>query len=161
MKVIAEYLKLLCSNQYKILETQELASLMKDLPPLNDDEEYVSYDKDSMFTNIPLAETIEYIIHQIYIEKKIPPICNKLIFKHLLLKLTTECSFQFNHELLKQVEVCIMGDLLSVTLAEIHMIRMENNVAIPLKPIFYRFLDDIINCCKKNVPDKLFFKLNN
>ena len=58
-------------------------------------------DVDSLFTNIPVAETIEYIVHQIYIEKKIPPISSKLIFKRLLLKLTTECSFQFNHQLLK------------------------------------------------------------
>ena len=43
-KVIAEYLKPLCSNQYKISDTQEFASLIKDQPPLNDDEEYVSYD---------------------------------------------------------------------------------------------------------------------
>ena len=39
---------------------------------------------------------------------------------------------------------------------------MENDVAVPLKPIFYRmFVDDIINRHKKNVPDELFFKLNN
>ena len=149
-KVIAEYLKPLCSNQYKISGTQEFASLIKDQPPLNDDEEYVSYDVDSLFTNISVAKTIEYIIHQIYIEKKIPPICSKLIFKRLLLKLTTECSFQFNHQLLKQVEGCTMGGPFSVTLAEIHMIRMENDVAIPLKPIFYRrFVNDIINRQKK------------
>ena len=97
-KVIAEYLKPLCSNQYKISDTQEFASLIKDQPPLNDDEEYVSYDVDSLFTNIPVAETIEYIIHQIYTEKKIPPICSKLIFKRLLSKLTSECSFQFSHQ---------------------------------------------------------------
>ena len=158
-KVIAEYLKPLCSNQYKISDTQEFASLIKDQPPLNDDEEYVSYDVDSLFTNIPVAETIEYIIHQIYIEKKIPPICSKLIFKRLLLKLITKCSFQFNHQLLKQVEGCTIGGPLSVTLAEIHMKRMENDVAIPLKPIFYRrFVGDIINRCKKNIPDELFFK---
>ena len=54
-----------------------------------------------------------------------------------------------------------MGSLLSVTLAEIHMIRMENDVVIPLKLIFYRFVDDITNRRKKNVPDELFFKLNN
>ena len=58
-KVIAEYLKPLCSNQYKILDTQEFAFLIKDQPPLNDDKEYVSYDVDSLFTNIPVAETIE------------------------------------------------------------------------------------------------------
>ena len=55
-----------------------------------------------------------------------------------------------------------MGDFLSVTLAEIHMTRMENDVIIPLKTPFYiRFVDDIIIHCKKNVPDELFSKLNN
>ena len=92
-KVIAEYLKPLRSNQYKISDTQAFASLIKDQPPLNDDEKFVSYDVDSLFTNIPVAETIKYVIHQIYTEKKIPPICSQLIFKRLLLKLTTECSF--------------------------------------------------------------------
>ena len=58
-KVIAEYLKPLCSNQYKISDTQEFASLIKDQPPLNDDEEYVSYDVDYLFTNNPVAEIIE------------------------------------------------------------------------------------------------------
>ena len=100
-QIVAECLKRLCSNQYKISNTQEFASVIKDQSPLNDDEEYVSYDVDSLFTNIPVAETIEYIIHQIYIGKKIPPTCSKLIFKHLLLKLTTERSFQFNRQLLK------------------------------------------------------------
>ena len=55
-----------------------------------------------------------------------------------------------------------MGGPLSVTFAEIHMVNMENDIVIPLKPIFYRrFVDDIINCRKKNVLDELFFKLNN
>ena len=161
-KVLAEYLKPLCSNQYKMSDTQEFASLIKDQPPLNDDEEYVLYDVDSLFTNIPVAETIQYIIHQIYTEKKIPPICSKLYFKRLLLKLTTECSFQFNHQLLKQVEGCTIGGPLSVTFAEIHMVRMGNDIIIPLKPIFYRrFVEDIINRRKKNVRDELFSKLNN
>ena len=124
-KVITEYLKPLCSNQYKISDTQEFASLIKDQPPLNDDEEYVLFDVDSLFTNIPVTEIIEYIIHEIYIEKKIPPICSKFAFKRLRLTLTTECSFQFNHQLLKQIEGCTMGDPLSVTLADIHMIRMK------------------------------------
>ena len=70
--------------------------------------------------------------------------------------------FQFNHQLSKQVEGWTMGDFLSVTLAEIHMTRMENDVIIPLKTPFYiRFVDDIIIHCKKNVPDELFSKLNN
>ena len=54
-----------------------------------------------------------------------------------------------------------MGGSLSVTLTEIHMTRMENDVIIPLKTMFITFVDDIINHHKKNVPDELFSKLNN
>ena len=82
-------------------DTQEFASCIKDQPPLNDDEEYISYHIDSLFRNIPVTEIIEYIDHQIYIEKNIPQICSQLIFKRLLLKLTTECSFQFNQSVIK------------------------------------------------------------
>ena len=38
------------------------------LPPLQKNEEqYVMYGIDSLFTNIPLKETINYIINNIYI----------------------------------------------------------------------------------------------
>ena len=88
-------------------------------------------------------------------EKKIPPRCSKFIFKRLLLILTTECSFQFNHQILKEVEGCTMGGPLSVNHAEIHMLRLENDVVIPLKPIFYRFVAKIM------FQMNYVFKLNN
>ena len=31
--------------------------MIKDQPPLDEDEEYVSYDVDSLFANIPVEET--------------------------------------------------------------------------------------------------------
>ena len=39
--------------------------MIKPLPPLQKNEEDVSYDVDSLFTNISLKETIDYIIHKI------------------------------------------------------------------------------------------------
>ena len=43
-----------------------------------------------------------------------------------------------------------MGGPLSITSPEIPMIRMKNDVVIPLKPTFYRrFVDDTINRRKK------------
>ena len=84
---------------------------------------------DSLFTNIPMQETIDYIIGQIYTEKKLPQICSKTIFRRLFLKVTTECSFQLKQKLYKQTEGCSMGGLLSVTLADIHMIRTENDAS--------------------------------
>ena len=77
-------------------------------------------------------------------------------------KLTTECAFQFNQNLFKQTEDCSMGGPLSVTLADIHMIRTEKDIVTPLKPIFYkRFVDDIYHRRKKGTHDNLHERLNN
>ena len=55
-----------------------------------------------------------------------------------------------------------MGSPLSVTLADIHMIRMETDVVVPIRPIFYkRYVDDRYNHCQKNTVDKLYDRLNN
>ena len=55
--------------------------MLSSIPPLQGDEEDVSYDAESLFTNIPIQETINYIIDQIYVHKKLTPICSKLIFR--------------------------------------------------------------------------------
>ena len=160
-KVTAEYLKSLCQNEYSIKDTQSFPEMLRDLPQLNNDEENVSYDVDSLFTNIPLKETIDYILEEIYVNGKMKPICSKLIFKRLLYKLTTECIFQLNTKFFKQIDGCSMGGPLSVTLSDIHMTRTENNVAKPEKPLFYRrFVNDIINRRKKNEHDIIFENLN-
>ena len=53
-----------------------------------------------------------------------------------------------------------MGRPLSVTLADIHMIRIEKDIVTSLKPIFYkRLVDDIYNRRKKGIHDYLYEKL--
>ena len=98
-EVVANYLKPLCQNEYKICDTQSFPSMLKEQTSLSLDEQYVSYDVESLFTNIPVDETICYIINDIYQKNKntLPQICSKIIFKRLLYKLTTEVSFQFNY----------------------------------------------------------------
>ena len=55
-----------------------------------------------------------------------------------------------------------MGGPLSVTLADINMIRAENDVVKPMKPVFYkRYVDDIYSRSKKNCTDQLYHELNN
>ena len=161
-KIIGEYLKPFALNEYKINDCLKFPDMIKELPPLQKNEEYVSYDVDSFFTNIPLKETIDYIIHKIYNETFLKPICNKLIFKRLLYKLTTDCTIQFNQRFYKQIDGCAMGAPLSVTLADIHMVRTENELVKPMNPPFYkRFADDINSKRNKSQQDVLFEALNN
>ena len=50
---------------------------------------------------------------------------------------------------------------LSVTFSDTFMIKMENEIVIPTKPIFYRrYVDDIYSRRKKNIQDSLFKALN-
>ena len=48
-------------------------------------------------------------MEQIYTPKTLKPICSKLIFKRLLLKLATESTYTFSHKFYKQIDRCNMG----------------------------------------------------
>ena len=76
VKVIADYLKSLCQNEYKINDTQSFPPMLKDQTLLNSNEEYVSYDVESLFTNILVDETVNCIINEIYQKNKLPQICS-------------------------------------------------------------------------------------
>ena len=122
----------------------------------------MSYDVESLFTNVPVHEIIDYILQEIYVEEKLPVICSKLIMKCLLLKLTTEGAFMLNSNFYKQIDGCSMGGPLSVIFSDIDMTKTEEEVVKPTNPRFYkRFVDDIISKKKKDQPDLLFENLNN
>ena len=72
--------------------------MLSSIPPLQDD---LSHDIESLFTNIQIGETISYITEKIYAHKKLIPICSKLIFRKLLIKIATECTFKCNSRFLK------------------------------------------------------------
>ena len=154
-KDISDYLRPLCKNEYSINDTQKL--IHKHVifnSTFQDDEEDVSYDVESLFTNIPIEETINYSIEQIYVHKKLTPICSKPILRRVLIKLATECTFKLNSRFLKQVDDCTMGGPLSVTFSDNYMVKMEKDIVIPSNivipsTIFYcRFVDDICSRLK-------------
>ena len=160
--MIGKYLRpLIAHNKHIINNTQEFPQLLKSQPPLGEDEEYVSYDVESLFTNIPIEDTIKYIIKKIYVEDKLPKICTQLIFTRLLTKLTKESTFLFQGQLYKQSNGCTMGGPLSVTIADIYMTKLEESVVIPTNPTFYRrYVDDSFNRRKKGNQDTLFDAMN-
>ena len=69
----------------------------------------ISYDIESLFTNIPVKKTSKYILRKIHVEKSIEPYCKKSISKKLLLKLTKDCIFSVNSRLIKKIDRCLMG----------------------------------------------------
>ena len=160
-KIISDYLRPLAVNEYVISDTLTFPDIIKNdvLPP---DEEYVSYDVESLFTSIPVKDTIDYILHEIYVNKVLEPICSKTVFKHLLERLCTDCVFSANGELIRQIDGCPMGGAISVIMSGIFMAKLEKDQVKPLKPRLYkRYVDDTISSRKKNCnSDPLFEALN-
>ena len=68
-QVIVKYLKSLCSgNNYIIRNTQKFLMSLKQQDPLLPDEEYLSH-VESLFPNVPVHETVDYILQEIYVKK--------------------------------------------------------------------------------------------
>ena len=71
-KINAQYLQPLAIKQYTISETLSFPDILKE-NLLDSNEEYVSYVVDLVFTIIPLGETIDFILDEIYFQKKLEP----------------------------------------------------------------------------------------
>ena len=70
-------------------------------PPLEENEEYLSYNVESLFTNLPIHDATKYILKESRTHKKLPHTCSKLIFKRSLLKLATENIYIFQPQFYK------------------------------------------------------------
>ena len=63
---------------------------------------------------------------------------------------------------LQKIDGCAMDGPLSVILADMHMLRTENEVVKPMDSPFYKwFVDDIYSKRNKSQQDVLFEALNN
>ena len=130
---------------------QDFPSILKVEPPLQIDEEHVSYDFESLFTIIPVRETINHILTEIYNHHKLKTMCGKLILKRLLLKLTTESTFIFNIKYYKETDSCTMGGPISVVFSDIYMIKLEKDaILLSRKPKLYKFFVGEIFTRRKN-----------
>ena len=120
-KVLSDYLKLLCQNEYKIKDTQSFASQIKE------QLHQMKMKNMSHMMWIPYSLTFlckkPFTILSIkFTQKRNFPKSAIKQLSRLLIKVTTECLFQLKQKLYKQTEGCSMGGPLSVTLADIHMI---------------------------------------
>jgi len=125
---------------------------------LPDDYIMVSYDVVSLFTNIPLNDTINYIC-QVIPENNLP--FSKLVLSKLLQMACQGIVFSFNNQLYKQIDGVSMGSNLGPTLAAFAMSMLEDQFTI--RPIFYqRYVDDIFSIFKtKEEADTFLNNINN
>ena len=96
----------------------------------------VSLDVDSLFTNIPLEETSDICVDNLYNDNENLPNIPKHSFRNLLNIATKETFFMFDNKYYKQVDSVAMGSPLGPALA--------SDCPNDFKSVFYRcYIDDI------------------
>ena len=74
-------------NALVVNNTQDFLSMLNNLT-ISEDEEDVSYDVESLLTNIPIKDTIDFIFEEIYVHKKLKPVCKiKIYFQGTVLQI--------------------------------------------------------------------------
>ena len=68
-----------------------------------------SFDISSLFTNVPLDETIGICVDALYRCHLDPPFPEEDTFKELMLIATRGVEFSFNNQIYKQLDVVAMG----------------------------------------------------
>ena len=106
-----------------------------------------SLNVESLFTNVPVQETIDIILQNVYNHtEKPPPNIPKPILKDLLLICTTKSPFRGpDSKLYVQSDGVSMGSPLGPTLANYYMCNLENKAIaqLSIKPrIYCRYVDD-------------------
>ena len=111
------------------------------------DKAMLSFDVESLFTNIPTLEKIDIILRLVYKgNKKYHHGLLKEELKKLLIICTQESHFQFNNEFFDQVDGISMGSPLGPLFANIFMADFEKKHMKVLKTlgvnIWSRYVDD-------------------
>ena len=101
----------------------------------------VSLDVESLFTNVPIMETVEIIVQAAYNHPALPaPSLPSPVLEELLIICTTT-PFQFRGETYVQIDGVSKGSSLGPTFADFYMSHFENAVLSLNRvsnPVFYR-----------------------
>ena len=145
---LAKFLVSLCpdltQNEYTLKDSFEFASI---IDQQNHNLFMGSLDVDSLFTNVPLDETINIILDQLYTNHSQPSI-PKSKMKKLFEYATKESVFRFNNKYYKQRDGTAMGSPLGPVIANAFLCHHErvwlDNCPLSFLPRLYkRYVDDI------------------
>ena len=148
-------------SKFTIKDSFTFAEEIKKTPA--DDTYMVSFDVKSLFTNVPLAETIN-ICAQVLFKENNNLTITKSNFVSLMTMATSAIQFSFNNEMYCQTDGVAMGSPLGPTLANIIMGHLEcEYFKCNQRPIsYFRYVDDcFILFRNKDECEKMFADFNN
>ena len=164
-KYLDEWIKPHIPSTYMLNSTQHFLTKINEVP-VEEGDYCISFDVKSLFTNIPLEETIKIVAGYIFADKKrvLVPM-TKLIFTRLL-RLATQGMFLYRDTLYQQVDGVSMGSCLAPTLANFFLAHLESKILFKkiekFHPKFYaRYVDDIYCVFQSHVDYRKFMSVLN
>ena len=162
-KFFVPILSELTKNEFVLKDSFEFAS---DIRNQNPDLFMTSFDIDSLFTNLPLDETIELCVKKTFGRKKKFKGFTKIEFKTLLEFATKDALILFNGNYYEQTDGVSMGSPLGPTLANVFLCHWEEiwlkKCPTKFKPVYYkRYMDDTFLLFSSKDHYKKFFRYIN
>ena len=117
-----------------------------------------SFDICSLFTNIPLAETIEICTKTLYGGHFPTPVIPKHVFIELTKTATTSVELTFNNIMYRQIDVVAMGSPLGPSLANI-FVKLFNEISKPI--VYCRYVNDTFSLFHKETEFQKFLNCLN
>ena len=144
-KFLIPILEPLTHNEFTVKDSFSFA---KEITKYDSSLFMASLDVESLFTNIPLKETINNCVNDLHNKNLYNGKLNKSDLFKLMETATSESSFIFDFLLYKQIDGVAMGSPLGPTLANAFLCHYEkewlDNCPSHFKPIVYRrYVDDI------------------
>ena len=161
-KYLAQLLSPLRESEYTIKNTKHFVEKTK-TEHIPNDHLLVSFDVKSLFTNVPLDETIKIILNRIYEENEISTDITKSEMKELLNLCTKSVHFAFEGNIYVQNDGVAMGSPLGPILANIFMVELERSVIPTLMDkmkCWTRYVDDTLCYIKTDSIDYVLKMLN-
>ena len=131
-KYLDEILKPLVNNKVILKDTFDFVNKISNINMI-EEQRIVSFDVESLFTNIPVNETIERILERAFKEQEKFHGLDKPTLRKFLDICTKESHFQFNGQYYDQVDGVAMGSPLGPLFANIFMDEFENKHMEKLK----------------------------
>ena len=131
-KTIKQLISPYLPSKYNIKSTHELIQVLHTIKPNNGI--LASLDVENLFTNVPVNETVDIIINNIY-NPSLPPLkINPNILRKLLLTCTTEVPFHGHLvNIYVQTDGVSMGSVLGPIFSNFYMSDLENRIFNSIK----------------------------
>ena len=165
---LKDLLNPLTKNEFTVKDTFDAVDRIHNIPSylFDDGYSYVSFDVESLFTNVPLKRTVNIILDRIYKDNLLATKLRKPTLKKLILDACQKTTFSFDGKLYEQVDGVSMGSSLGPVLANIIMTEIENVVVKKLMDdgivkFYIRYVDDTLLLVKNEDVQQVLSKLNN